>query len=185
RRQILSALAEKDLDLPALMKVTGRSKPTLSNLHVRELLDRKLVEERPHPRDSRRKLYRLIGRKIGSSDVPIEQLRGVVKQYAVGAMAAHAIPLADVLDIITTEGVGKDAAQRMGRALGTRLAALFPERGLRDLSAAVAAFWEREGLARLRRVDLDRDEMEVELGPRAPEGREEAMAELLGGVLAG
>src|SRR5437763_14553384 len=92
RRQILSALAEKDLDLPALMKVTGRSKPTLSNLHVRELLHQKLVEERPHPRDSRRKLYRLIGRKIGSSDVPIEQLRGAVKQYAVGAMA-HAVPL--------------------------------------------------------------------------------------------
>ena len=59
RRQILVALAEKDRDLSDLVRITRKSKPTLSNLHVRELLTQGLVEELPHPTDARRKLYRL------------------------------------------------------------------------------------------------------------------------------
>lgn len=68
RRRILRALAEDELGLPGLVEATGRSKPTLSAVHMRVLADDGLVEVRPHPTDGRRKIYTLAARRLASTE---------------------------------------------------------------------------------------------------------------------
>lgn len=189
RRAILGALAEKDLELPDLVKVTRRSKPTLSNLHVKELLALNLVEERPHPTDARRKIYRLKARKIGSSNVPIEQLRGAVRHYVTLAPLAYAIPLASVIEAVGNPGGSPDRAtvRAQGAKLGELTGHLFTAAGSKDLLTGIASFWEREGIASGVGVRLDRLELEVDLSDRYCTTRDgqEAVAAVLAGFLAG
>lgn len=68
RRRILRALAEEELGLPAIVEVTGRSKPTLSAVHMQALIGAGLVEERSHPTDGRRKIYTLAARRLASTE---------------------------------------------------------------------------------------------------------------------
>lgn len=187
RRRILHALAERELELPELVRITRRSKPTLSNLHVRELLQQKLVEELPHPTDARRKVYRLKGRRIGSSDVPIDQLRSAVKQYVALSPLVHALPLTSVVGVLLAGGAGKDVLRAQGVALGAAVAHVFSATGPRDLLTAVAGFLEREGVARVGKIDLDRLQIEVEAAEQLATGKAalDALAAVLAGVLEG
>lgn len=97
QRQIMGALAKGDQQLPTLVELTGKAKPTLSSIHMKELLNRELIEEVPHPTDSRRKIYRAIAKRVGSSSLPVDALRSAVKQYA-AANAKPGIPLVFVLE---------------------------------------------------------------------------------------
>ena len=184
RRQIMEALAAGERDLPHLVEVTGNSKPTLSNVHMRELLAQGLIEELPHPTDARRKLYRVTGRRIGSSEVPVEELRGAVKAYVSLSPFAFSLPFKDIVSVLLAEGVSPDAVRIQARAVGVRASSLFHAPEARDLLSAVAAFWERETLARAARLDFERLELEVVLdeGWHAP--KDLALA-LLGGFLEG
>jgi len=167
RRQILAALQERDQELPDLVKLTGKSKPTLSNLHMKELLSQKLIEELPHPTDSRRKVYRIKGRRIGSSNVPLDQLRGAVKQYVSLSPLAYSVPLPTVLTVLAAGGAaGKEGLRSQGVALGAASAHLFTPTGPRDLLTGLGAFLERENIVRVGKIDLDRLELEVEVAER-------------------
>lgn len=68
RRRILHALAEEELGLPEIVEVTDRSKPTLSAVHLRALVEDGLVEVVPHPTDGRRKIYVLAARRLASTE---------------------------------------------------------------------------------------------------------------------
>ena len=187
RRQILDALSQQDRELPDLVKLTGKSKPTLSNLHVRELLEKGLVEEMPHPTDARRKVYRIAARRIGRSNVPLEQLRGAVKHYVSLSPLAYAVPFPAVLEVLAAGwGAGaaaRDAVRKQAQRLGESASQLFTTTSPRDVMTAVAGFWEREGVARTARMDFDRMEFEVEL--TGSEQGAEAMGSILAGVLEG
>lgn len=188
RRQILAALIESDQELPDLVKLTGKAKPTLSNLHVRELLQQNLVQELPHPTDSRRKVYRLKGRRIGQSNVPLEALRGAVKQYVTTSPNVFTLPLPRVLEVLVLAGgAPREALVAQGRALGEACAHAVAVAGPRDLLTAVAAFWEREEVARAGRIDLDHLELEVEVQERFCGTRvsQEAVGAVFGGFLQG
>lgn len=184
RRKILAALAKKERDLGELVKLTGKAKPTLSNLHVRELLAQKLVEEVAHPTDQRKKIYRLVGQRIGSSSVPIEELRGAVKRYVSASPMAHAVPLRQVLDVLAAGGaragpvVGRQAAR-----LGELSAHLFPATSPRELLPRVAEYFEREGITRTARIDYDPLALDLDVDPALADG-EERLA-LVGSALAG
>ena len=185
RRQILDALGQQDRELPDLVRITGKAKPTLSNLHVRELLEKGLVEERPHPTDARRKVYRLAARRIGRSNVPLEQLRGAVKHYVSMSPLAYAVPFPAVLGVLAAGHApgARDAVRRQAQRLGASASQLFATSSPRDVMTAVAGFWEREGVARTARMDFERMEFEVELvDADAPA---DAMATILGGVVEG
>lgn len=187
RRTILEALAERDRELPDLMRITGRSKPTLSNLHVRELLAQKLVEELPHPTDARKKVYRLAARRIGRSSVPLEQLRSAVKQYVAASPLAYAVPFPKVLDALAA-GAGpsaKETLRRQGVALGASSAHLFPEADAREAMTSIAAFLEREGIGRTTRMDFDKREFEVELSQERlhADAARDALAGFVEGIL--
>lgn len=190
RRKILSALAKKERDLTELVKITGKAKPTLSNLHVRELLAQKLVEERPHPTDARKKIYTLKGQRIGSSNVPLEQLRGAVKHYVSISPLAHAVPLQQVLDVLLSAGSkAGDVVQRQGRKLGELSAHLVAAPDARELLPRLGAYWEREGITRTARIDLEHLALELDVNPRYAEEKEtlalaaRALAGFLEGIL--
>lgn len=188
RRAILAALAKKERDLNDLMRVTGKAKPTLSNLHMKELLAQQLVEEVPHPTDARRKIYRLKGQRIGSSDVPIDQLRGAVKRYVSMSPLAHALPLQQVLDVILAAGPhARESVQRQAARLGELSAHLLQAPDLRELLPRAAAYLEREGVTRTVRIDLEALALDLDLNPRYAATKEDTRlaATLLAGFLEG
>jgi hypothetical protein len=187
RRQILDALGEHDRELPDLVKITGKSKPTLSNLHVRELLAQNLVEEMAHPTDARKKVYRLKARRIGRSNVPLEQLRGAVKHYVSLSPLAYAVPFPAVVGAVAQghPAAPRDALRKQGQALGEAASHLFATTGARDVLTAVAGFWERENVAKTIRVDFEKLEVEVEIGDAVKAPSVEGIAIVLGAVVEG
>ena len=169
RRTILAALAKKERMLPDLVKLTKKAKPTLSSVHMRELLEQKLVEEVPHPTDKRKKIYRLKGKRIGTSSLPVDQLRNAVKQYAAAGAPRAAVGIA--LDAIAAAPSSTpDATLRaQARRLGSLHAAQFAPGSSREAVTAIAGFLEREGLVRALKLDLEALSIELELTPQEPD----------------
>lgn len=188
RRKILVAVAKKERDLNDLMKITGKAKPTLSNLHVRELLAQNLIEELPHPTDARRKIYRMKGHRIGSSSIPIDQLRGAVKHYVSLSPLAHALPLQQLLDVLLAGGTkSSDVVRQQATKLGEISAQLLAAPDIRELLPRVASYWEREGITRTARIDLEHLALELDVNPRYAADRDalRLCASLLAGFLQG
>lgn len=164
RRAILLALAKKDRQLPELVKLTRKAKPTLSSVHMRDLIASRLVDELPHPSDRRKKIYRLRGKRIGSSNLPVGELRTAVKSYVAGARNVH-LPLAASLEAIAAAPPSaSDATLRaQARRLGELASESLPPGDARASVGAMAALFEREGLARPLKLDLEGLALEVEI----------------------
>lgn len=188
RRQILNALAKKDRQLPDLVKITKKSKPTLSSVHMKELLAAGLVEEITHPTDKRKKIYRLAARRIGSSALPVDQLRSAVKQYVSTAPGAARLPLTTTFEAMAAAPpdcpVG--VLRQQSVKLGLLSVGLFQPVERRELVTSLAAFLEREGLARPLRLDLESLRLDMELSQDLPgEVDEGRLALLVAGFVEG
>lgn len=166
QRQILDVLRQGEQQLPDLVKATGRSKPTLSSLHMKELLARELIEERGHPTDSRRKVYRLRASKIGSSDIPVGQLREAVKHYVGMSPLAARLPLKAIVEALCAAPAGTDpkAVWAQARRLGVLASTSLKVATARDLWMRLAGFLEAEEVASPLRVDLERGILELRSG---------------------
>ncbi|HUR63428.1 MAG TPA: winged helix-turn-helix domain-containing protein [Candidatus Thermoplasmatota archaeon] len=186
QRQILDALREGEKQLPELVEITGRSKPTLSSLHMKELLARELIEEAIHPTDSRRKVYRLRATKIGSSELPVAQLRDAVQHYVSLSPLSPRLPLAATFEALAAapEGTAADILHAQGQRLGTMAAPLFKAATVRDLWMRVSSFLESEKVATSLRIDLQHGWMDLKLGATV-QGRPACMAAVLAGFVAG
>lgn len=188
RRSILAALEESPRQLPDLVELTGKSKSTLSSIHVRELIDQGLVEEQAHPDDSRKKIYRLAGRKLGSSNVPLEQLREAVKEYVSVAPEAARFPLSVTIDALAAapEKTEFDSLEHQARRLGLLVGRLL-DVGDGDLLIEAAELLEREGLAEAVRLDMESDKkLVLQPGESAPRDAPiERIAVLVGGLIEG
>jgi len=167
QRQILEALRGGEKQLPDLVEVTGRSKPTLSSLHMKELLARELIEERGHPTDSRRKVYRLKASKIGSSDIPVSQLREAVQHYVSLSPVKARLPLHTFVQALAAAPPGTDGKVlwAQARQMGMQVAASLKVGSVRDLWMRVSAFLEQEELARSLRIDLEHSVLELQPNP--------------------
>lgn len=190
QRQILEALRAGEKQLPELVQITGRSKPTLSSLHMKELLSRELIEERGHPTDSRRKVYRLRATRIGSSDIPVAQLRDAVQHYVSLAPVKARLPLRSLIEALGAAPAGTDAniVWAQARHLGTLAAPGLKVGNLRDLWMRVSGFLEQEELARSLRIDLEHSRLELGLGPAfesSPSFAPAILAGLIEGMAAG
>lgn len=169
QRKILAALQESDRQLPELVQITGKAKPTLSGVHMKELVNRDLVVELPHPTDSRRKIYRLNAKPLGSSGVPVDELRHAVKQYAAGALSGQGLPLAAAFEVLaaapgkTTARVLEAQAIALGRAWADRIEGSTA----RAFAMAFSQFVEREGLAEHLQIDFEALTFRCRPGPRA------------------
>jgi DNA-binding transcriptional ArsR family regulator len=189
RRRILDALAEEDKQLPDLVELTGKAKATLSSIHLKELVEQGLVEGRPHPDDSRKKLFRLTATKIGSSNVPLEELREAVKEYVSVAPQAARFPLPVTFDALAAapEDVDAGGLSAQARRLGLLVGGVLEGPGDRDRLLAFADLVEQEDLAEPVRLDLDNgDALVLERGEAAPrEAPIERVAALVAGFLEG
>lgn len=167
QRQILDALRAGEKQLPELVDITGRSKPTLSSLHMKELLARELIEERGHPTDSRRKVYRLKATKIGSSDIPVAQLRDAVQHYVSLSPVQARLPLRSLVETLAAAPAGTDAkvVWAQARHLGAIAAPGLKVASVRDLWMRASSFLEAEQLARPLRIDLEHSILELAVGP--------------------
>jgi hypothetical protein len=185
QRQILDALRQDERQLPDLVKLTGRSKPTLSSLHMKELLARELIEERAHPTDSRRKVYRLKAAKIGSSDIPVAQLRDAVQHYVSLAPLSARLPLKAMVEALAAVPAGTDPKVVWAQAhrLGALASGALKVGTARDLWMRLSGFLESEEIAQPLRIDLERGVLELRPGPAlAPSPMASAV---LGGLVEG
>jgi len=185
QRQILDALAEADRQLPDLVAITGRSKPTLSGSHMKELLNRDLVVELPHPSDSRRKVYRLNATRLGASAVPVDALRRAVQGYAHAAPGG--LPLPSALQVLAAAPADADPGvlRAQARALGRLWAGQVRGDTPRAFAVAFATFAQEQGLAEHLQLDFERLTFRCRPGSAAetvPAGR---LAELLAGMAEG
>lgn len=117
RRRILHALEAREMGLVELVEVTGRSKPTLSSLHLPALLDAGLIGVRDHPTDGRKKLYRLIGERRGSSDPPSGILAGRRDPMDRRPSPDGHVPIREVLALVAS-GSGSPSRRSQAKALG-------------------------------------------------------------------
>lgn len=186
QRTILDALRAGEKQLPELVDITGRSKPTLSSLHMKELLAREIIEEKPHPTDSRRKVYRLKATKIGSSDIPVAQLRDAVQQYVALGPLKSRLPLRAVIEALLAAPAGTEPkvlwaqARHLGSLAGADLKVGAP----RELWMRIGSLLEQEELARTLRIDLEKGVLELApAGPLAKGGP--WAAAILGGLVEG
>lgn len=186
QRQILDSLRNGEKQLPELVEITGRSKPTLSSLHMKELLGRELIEEREHPTDSRRKMYRLRATKIGSSDIPVAQLRDAVQHYVSLSPVKARLPLSDAVAALASAPASTPPATlwAQARSLGRAVASGLKVGSERDLWMRVSGFLEQEDVARSLRIDLERNVLELAPGPMFQDAKGHA-APVLGGLIEG
>jgi len=189
RRSILARLEEGPCQLPELVELTGKSKSTLSSIHLRELLDQGLVEEAPHPDDSRKKLFRVAGRKIGSSNIPLDQLREAVKEYVTLAPEAARFPLSVSMDALAAapDDADDETLAHQARRLGLLVGQLLDVGSGRDRVLRIADMLEGEGLAEPVRLDMEtEDRLVLQAGASAPRKAEASrLAVLVGGLVAG
>lgn len=186
QRQILDALRAGEKQLPELVEITGRSKPTLSSLHMKELLGRELIEEIAHPTDSRRKVYRLRGSKIGSSELPVSQLKEAIQHYVSLSPLASRVPLASALEAIAAAPpkTPPEVLQAQAANLGRAASALFKVATVREMWLSLTSLLEAEGIASTVRMDLEAGTVELRLGA-AIKAEPKAMAAALAGFAEG
>ncbi len=160
QRRILAALAQGDKQLPELMEITGKSKPTLSSIHVKELLARGLIEELPHPTDGRRKIYRLVGKRVAASD----EAPSLASLQAVARPVAR-LPVAPLLQVLAAAPGGTDpeVLHAQGQRFGQMVADSLRVEARRDLWMRLARWLEEQGVAQLARFDLDADEYHLDI----------------------
>lgn len=159
RQRILKRLEAGERTLTELVKLTGKAKSTLSAVHLRDLLHNGLVEERAHADDSRVKVYKLSGRRIGSSSVPIDDLREAVRNYMASSQGGLALPLANIVDAFDKlpsmrpdelRWIGL-VGERLGSLAAMHLQAEKPGPLLRELGEV----WHRDGLGKVVTVKGD------------------------------
>jgi hypothetical protein len=186
QRQILDSLRQGERQLPELVEITGRSKPTLSSLHMKELLARELILETVHPTDSRRKVYRLKATKIGSSELPVAQLRDAVQHYVSLGTSSPRLPLSAAFEALAAvpEGTDPRILHSQGHRLGTMAAPLFKAGSVRDLWMRVCSFLEAEKVATSLRIDLEHGWVELRLGATV-QALPARMAPILAGFVVG
>jgi DNA-binding transcriptional ArsR family regulator len=165
RQRILRALEDGDRTLTELVDLTGKAKSTLSAVHLRDLLRSGLVEERLHDDDARVKVYRLTAKRIGTSSLPLDDLRVAVRSYVTSSQGALALPLASVVSAFDRLPPMEAREERwvalVGERLGTLAAAHLKAEQPAALLRELAEVWRREGLGPVANIRTDASGLEV------------------------
>ncbi|MBI2078052.1 MAG: winged helix-turn-helix transcriptional regulator [Euryarchaeota archaeon] len=152
RLDILRFLEDGPKTLNELVAHTGKAKSTLSALHVPPLLDGRLIEEVPDPRDARIKTYRLVGSRLAQSDIEPRKLRDAVLDYVRDNGVVPLDSLMRLLDLpaLLQSGANPDylrgVAQRAGRMFAPLLTGETRDAGARELRVVL----HRHGLDGLK-----------------------------------
>lgn len=163
QRQILGAVASSRKSFQDLVVAAGRSKPTVS-LQIKDLIAQDLLEEQTDPEDGRRRYYRLKGTRIGSSDLPVQELSNAVKDYVKRAsepMVTLTLAIEGIVASDAPETHCWTQANYIGRSLSTQLELSGDDSAWMRLSK----FLEKAGLVKPLRIDLAESKLECELSP--------------------
>lgn len=177
QRRILRALGEGAKQLPELVQVTGRSKPTLSSLHMKELLARGLILESVHPTDNRRKVYTLAAQPVEGA---------MVSMLATPQASALRVGIAEALDAIAAAPANASATQLRAQAtrLGAAARAHLGFLSRRELWLRLPGLLEENGIASPLRIDLQHGHFDLRPG-KAVHATPERLATVLAGLVEG
>lgn len=182
QRRILAAVADREASFQDLVEASGRSKPTVS-LQVKELVGNGLLEEKGSPDDRRRRFYRLLGQRIGSSDLPVPDLRNAVRDY-VQKSSEPSLRLPVLLEALASADASPTTCWKQAHAMGRALAPQM-ELGLEGGPwMRLARFLEKAGLAKTLRIDVEGNRLECEIGASL-KGPVASLAAAIGGLVDG
>lgn len=160
QRSVLAALQLGQRSFADLVQATGKSKPSVSAV-LSELVAKGFVQETVPPEDRRRRNYTALAKRIGSSDMPLPDLRKAVQGY-VRATAGAGYALPAVLRALSSATKAPAAAlYEQGAALG-RLAAEADPPGT-EAWTALAKHLEAAGVGRMVAIDLRAGSLHLEL----------------------
>ena len=182
QRAILAALLEGEKSFPELVEAAGRSKPTVS-LQLKDMAAQGLVLEQTAPEDRRRRSYRSLATRIGSSDLPVADLSSAVKDYVAKA-SEPMVRLPLVLESLASCGASPTASWKQARHLGPSLVQQMDLDGEGGAWMRLARFLERAGLARTLVIDVEENKLDCELSANL-RGPVEGLAAALGGLVEG
>ncbi|MFX1518818.1 MAG: V4R domain-containing protein [Promethearchaeota archaeon] len=163
RMKILEMLQEaeglelKDIYLHFEKSGQRKSKSTLWE-HLKTLIDKKLVIERPHPEDKRRKLFLLNSKFVGTTEMPMVELSeqlSVIIQRSIGdpLYFANGLFCAVRFGIESFTNFNLDPIlKEVGKTIGQEIAKTLTIENLDDLLNTLSNFWETHKLGHLQVV---------------------------------
>lgn len=161
RRMILAALRERDHTFEELVALAGRAKSTIS-VHLQDLTTAGVIESRPDPEDSRRKIFALTGNLVASVSPQkrvTDDLAAYAGMYRPGSsdpFAFYRLAFRTIRVALMQEGVLLDPLlTRSGEWLGKELhpAVAAPDTG--TFCVNIARFWEEHRLGRIEVAETE------------------------------
>lgn len=152
---ILEMLRDRDMEFDEIVSNTGKSKSTVS-VHLKGLRETGIISYRHHPVDSRKKIFYLNSKYIGSVDLSepkeIEEtqtdylIKNIVNQDAeFSTLLFHTLRA-----MLIQEGINIDPIlQSTGNSIGRSIFDLLYDDDLDVFMGNLADFWQRKGLGRL------------------------------------
>jgi uncharacterized protein len=159
KNKILKKLMERDLTFEELIEVCGKSKSTMS-VHLNDLLEMGLVYKRIDQHDRRKKFFSINTDLLVSSSTPVsEHYQTILRAIPATADDRYGF-MKSLFHLIRcgmeTYGIDTSPAlKKMGRDVGKALAKRFKSTTAPELYKEVAAFWEMQGLGKVRVVAGD------------------------------
>lgn len=150
RQRILSELQDKELSLSDIANITGKAQSTISG-HLEELVREKLIACREDPTDSRRKIYHLISKPIGSSTSPRDDLKDAIGKTIAGSIGMPSTFLKGVIRsiILGMESIGlrmEPMLKDIGKMIGTEISKRMKSNSLEELIKEIQEFYETHEL---------------------------------------
>lgn len=149
KSKILDLLKNEDKSGKEIRKEIDKSKSTIS-VHLSDLKEMNLIEEKEHPSDKRKKIFSLSSQLVGTSKIPdgehyreiLEGFREVEGRYSFLKKLFHVIRYG-----LSSFGLDiHPALKEMGRDVGKNLATKFDSNNLSSLLDEIKEFWQRNGL---------------------------------------
>ncbi len=161
RVRILSLLREREMGFDELVADSGRAKSTIS-IHLKDLALEGILESKPDPLDSRKKVFSICPGYLGSLSAH-DRIDEDIGAFVLSALQRDADPssvfkalfqatrLALMREGVTVDPILYAAGSSVGQALSGQINA--PD--LDTLLQNIGAFWDERGLGRLEVVSRD------------------------------
>jgi predicted hydrocarbon binding protein/predicted transcriptional regulator len=160
---ILSALREKELSFDEIVKVTGKSKSTVS-VHLKALSQDGIIDSKTHPADQRKKIFFINSRYIGELNQQEVQER---EEEKVDFLVKNLINKGDPFEffrlmfhtlrvVMIKEGINLDPIlNQTGMRIGEVFYRQLENKKTSELLKNLADFWVSNGLGRLEIENLN------------------------------
>ncbi len=159
KKMIMHSLQEGEKTENELVKELGRARSTIS-VHLSDLKDMGLVEERQSSQDARKKIFYLSANLIGGSEYPYKEQYNVLLKNLREASGAPYSFLKGLFHIIRygliSQGLDvQPALKEIGIDAGITLSKLFDSSDMHELLKEISDFWSVNGLGEVKVLSKD------------------------------